>query len=181
MRLYQVKTADGRVMSESKVLMRYDWPNPKVFQVLEEQGSHVVGNMVFRTLMKHEAETSAGATKHDSAITPANYDVELEGEGELDGRRCYLLRAVPKRRDKYLFEGTIWIDAQDLAVAQIEGRPAKNPSLWVKKVHFVRRYQKVGDFWLPCEDASVSEVRIFGSHTLTIRYQDYKLDGEAQR
>jgi len=63
-----------------------------------------------------------------------------------------------------------------LAVAQIVGQPAKNPSFWVKKVQFTRRYQKIGDFWLPKQDTSVSEVKIFGKHTLTIRYEDYKLN-----
>ena len=176
LRTYEVKNGAGRIRGESTVVVRYDWPNPKVFQVLHEDGLRVVQTMVFRPLMAHEAQTSAGEDKHDSAILPANYDVELTGEDEIDGRRCYVLRAVPRRQDKYLFAGTIWIDEQDLAVARIEGQPARNPSFWVKKVHFVRRYQKIGDFWLPREDSSVSDIKFFGQHTLTIRYDDYKLD-----
>jgi len=175
-RTYQVRNSDDRVRSESKVLVQYTSPNPKVFKILEEHGSHVIGNMVFRPLMDHEIKATSIEAKRDTSITPANYNVELKGEDELDGRHCYLLYAVPRRRDKYLFEGTIWIDAEDLAVAQIVGQPAKNPSFWVKKVQFTRRYQKIGDFWMPKEDTSVSEVKIFGKHTLTIRYEEYKLN-----
>jgi len=178
MRIYRIANRDSQIRSEDRVLVRYEAPNPKIFQVLEEHGSHLIGNMVFRPLMEHEASTSSKDGKRDSSITPANYDVQLAGEDDLDGRHCYLLHATPRRRDKYLFEGTIWIDAQDLAVAKIEGQPAKNPSFWVKKVRFTRRYQKIGDFWLPVEDKSTSDVKIFGQHTLTIRYEDYKLNDQ---
>lgn len=179
LRIYQITNRDSVVRSEDKVLVQYNAPNPKVFQVLEEHGSHVIGSMVFRPLMDHESKASASEGKRDSSITPANYNVELQGECDLEGRHCYLLHATPRRRDKYLFEGTIWIDTQDLAVAQIAGQPAKNPSFWVKKIHFTRRYQKIGDFWLPKEDTSVSDVKVFGKHTLTIRYEDYKLNDQA--
>lgn len=179
-RTYEIDNAAGRLLGASKVLMRYEFPQPKSFQVLSEHGSRVVQVMVFRPLREHEARTSEGSDKAGSAITPANYLVEAAGEADLDGRHCYLLRAIPRRRDKYLFRGTLWIDAQDLAIVRIEGEPAKLPSFWVRKVQFVRRYQKIGDFWLPEEDTSVSDVKIFGSHTLTIRYSDYVLGDKAR-
>jgi hypothetical protein len=157
-RIYEVTSAAGRMLGESTVLMHYDFPRAKSFQVLNQRGSQ----------------------KAASAITPANYRVEPAGEADLDGRHCYLLRAIPRRRDQYLFRGTLWIDAQDLAIARIEGEPAKLPSFWVRKVRFVRSYRKAGDFWLPAEDTSVSEVKIFGSHTLTIRYSDYMLGDKAR-
>jgi outer membrane lipoprotein-sorting protein len=178
-RTYEVASAAGRVLGESTVRVRYEYPQAKTFEILSEHGSRVVQAMVFRPLREHEAKTSEGSDKTGSAVTPANYRVEAAGEADLDGRHCYLLRAIPRRRDKYLFRGTLWIDAQDLAIARIEGEPAKLPSFWVRKVSFVRSYRKIGDFWLPSEDTSVSEVKIFGSHTLTIRYSDYTLDGKA--
>ena len=62
------------------------------------------------------------------------------------------MHATPTRKDKYLFDGKVWIDAQDYAVVQIVGHPAKKLSVWVDKADFVRRYQKIGDFWLPLKD-----------------------------
>jgi hypothetical protein len=72
-----------------------------------------------------------------------------------------------------LFEGQIWIDAQDYALARVEGKPAKNPSFWVSSVHFVHTYQKSGPFWFPASTESVTEVRIFGATSLIIHYFDY--------
>jgi hypothetical protein len=178
-RTYEIENAAGRLLAESKALVHYESPQPKTFQVLSERGSRVIQGMVFRPLREHEAMTSEGSEKSSSAITPANYRVEAAGEADLDGRHCYLLRAIPRRRDKYLFRGTLWIDAQDLAIARIEGEPAKLPSFWVRKVQFVRSYRKIGDFWLPAEDTSVSEIKLFGAHTLTIRYGDYTLGDKA--
>jgi len=180
-RIYEVKNSAGRVQGRSKVLVRYDWPNPKEFKILEEEGSHAIENMVFHPLMQHEERASTGEERENSAIVPANYDVQLTGEEELDGRRCYVLTARPRRQDKDLFEGTIWVDAEDLAVVQIEGQPAKNPSFWVRNVHFVRSYRKIGGYWLPRQDTSVSDVRLFGRRTLTIQYEDYALGEEAKR
>ncbi len=174
-RTYEVRNASGKIQSQSTVLVRYDRPNPKEFEVLTETGSRVIASMVFRPLMQHEANASMGEDNRNSAIVPANYDVRIIGAEDLDGRHCFVMQATPRRRDKYLFEGTIWVDSQDLAIARIEGRPARNPSFWVRNVHFVRSYQKIGDFWLPREDTSVSDVKIFGKHTLTIRYEDYQL------
>lgn len=179
-RTYEIDNASGRMLGQSTVLMHYEFPRPKRFQLLNEHGSRVIQAMVFRPLREHEAKTSEGSEKAGSAITPANYRVEAAGEADLDGRHCYLLRAIPRRRDKYLFRGTLWIDAQDLAIARIEGEPARLPSFWVRQVRFVRRYRKIGAFWLPAEDTSVSDVKIFGAHTLTIRYSDYQLDGKAR-
>lgn len=174
-RTYEVKDAAGRVRAKSRELVRYESPHPESFEVLEEHGSGVIQTMVLRPLREHEIKTSAGPDRAKSAITPANYRVEMAGEADLDGRHCYLLHAIPRRRDKYLFRGTLWIDAQDLAIVRIEGEPAKLPSFWVRKARFVRRYRKDGDFWLPAEDTCVSELKLFGQHTLTIRYDDYML------
>jgi len=64
---------------------------------------------------------------------------------------------------------------------RIEGRPARNPSFWVRGVQFVRTYQKVGSFWLPASTYSVSQVRIFGESELTIENSGYSLNPPANR
>ena len=77
-----------------------------------------------------------------SRITSDNYTFRLIEAGSLDGRTAYVIEAIPKREDKSLFRGRIWVDAEDYALARVEGEPAKNPSFWTRKVHFVQQYQK---------------------------------------
>jgi len=60
---------------------------------------------------------------------------------------------------------------------KITGHLAKSPSFWIKRVDFVRDYQKIDGFWLLSREEAVSAVRIYGKETLTIDYQDYAVNG----
>ncbi|MGC2249349.1 MAG: hypothetical protein WA626_01665, partial [Acidobacteriaceae bacterium] len=64
---------------------------------------------------------------------------------------------------------------QDFAVCGIQAEPAQNPSFWIKSTNIDETYKKVGDFWLPEHNESVSRIRFGGSATLTIQYQDYTI------
>jgi hypothetical protein len=111
--------------------------------------------------------------------TPDNYNFRLVGMDTANGRPCYLLDATPRTKNKYLFRGRVWVDAEDAAVSRIEGRPAENPSLWTASVHFVHQYKKVGPYWLAASNISQTEVRIFGSTELKVEYSDYVINAGA--
>ena len=90
------------------------------------------------------------------------------------------MEAIPKRKDKYLFEGKIWIDAQDYAVVRIEGHPAKRLSFWIERANLVREYQRIDGFWVPQRDETFVQVRLYGKKVLTIDHQDYAVNGVAK-
>jgi hypothetical protein len=92
----------------------------------------------------------------------------------LDGRTAYVIQVIPNRQDKTLFRGRIWVNAEDYALARVEGEPAKNPSFWTRKVEFTQEYQKAGAFWFPVQTTSITDVRMFGRTEVRIRYFDYK-------
>jgi hypothetical protein len=98
----------------------------------------------------------------------------MVGMEELDGRSAYAIDVSPKRKEKCLFRGRIWVDAEDYALVQADGNPAKNPSFWTKSVHFTHTYQKSGTFWFPSTTNSLTEARIFGATALKIEYFGYK-------
>ncbi len=133
----------------------------------------MVRRMALNQLISSEVEAAAGKQHHDSAISSENYSLELLGEQQIGPHHCFVAQALPKRKDKYLFEGKLWIDVDDYAVVRIEGHPAKRPSFWIQRADFVRQYQKIGDFWLPQRDETVVQVRMYGKKVLTIDHQDY--------
>ena len=142
----------------------------------------VVRHLVLNRLMESEVDAASGKSHRDSTINPANYSFRLLGEQDLGGNRCFVVQAIPTRKDKYLFDGKVWIDARDYAVVQIVGHPAKKLSMWVDKADFVRRYQKIGDFWLPLKDETSVHVRLYGSKILTIDHQSYTInDGRSEQ
>ena len=162
--------------AETQALLRYRAPDTKEFKIISERGSGLIRSRVFKPLMDVEVETAAERNRIDSSITPNNYTLSLLGEEEMGGSHCFVVQATPKRADTYLFEGKIWIHSVEFAIVQIEGQPAKSPSVWIKRVDFVRRYQKIGEFWLPLKNESITRVRFFGKNTLTTDYDNYEIN-----
>jgi hypothetical protein len=176
LRTYQVVDLIGKVHAEEIGWMEYRAPDKKTFVVSSEKGSGLVRRLALNPLIASEIETAAGKQHHDSAISPANYNLEPLGEQQVGPYNCLVARAIPKRRDKYLFEGKIWIDAEDYAVVRIEGHPAKKLSFWIEQADFVRQYQKIDGFWLPQRDVTFVQVRLYGKKALTIDHQDYSVN-----
>lgn len=173
LRTYQVVDLKGKVHAEEVGRMEFRAPDQKAFVVTSETGSGVIRRMALNPLIASEIEAAAGKERHDSAISPENYSLDLLGEQQVGPYRCFVAQAVPKHRDKYLFEGKVWIDVHDYAVVRIEGHPAKKLSFWIQRADFVRQYQKIEGFWLPERDQTFVQVRLYGKKILTIEHQNY--------
>jgi outer membrane lipoprotein-sorting protein len=178
-RSYAVTDPKGKVHAQEVVQVAYSAPDTKSFVTISEKGSALVRRLVLHRLMESESETASGKKRHDSTISTANYTFTLLGEQDLGANHCFVVQATPNRSDKYLFDGKVWIDAEDYAIVQISGHPSKKLSFWVDKADFVRRYQKIGEFWLPLKDETSVHVRLYGTKILTIDHERYTIN-EAQ-
>jgi len=161
--------------ADMKVKMTYRWPGKKVFTILSQSGSAFMRKHVLKRLIEAENKASGRREHRQSAITPRNYNFQLAGYEDGAQGHYYILKAVPRAKREFLFKGRIWVDARSFAITRIEGQPAKSLSWWTTKVNFVYRYRKVGPFWLPASNNTVTHVRIFGRSLLTIDYKNYKL------
>lgn len=170
-RTYAVTNTKGKVHAQKIVQMDYRAPDRKTFSTTSEKGPRLVLHMVLDRLIESETKAATGKEQHDSSITPANYTFALLGEEEIEPYHCYVVQAVPKRKDKYLFEGRMWIDARDFAIVKIAGHPAKKLSFWIERAEFVRQYRKSGEFWLPLKDETAVDVRFYGKKILTIDHR----------
>jgi outer membrane lipoprotein-sorting protein len=146
----------------------------KRFEVVAESGSPFVRNHIIRKMIEAEAESSQKGERKESRIIPDNYDFRFVGTEVSDGRDSYVLEITPKKPTKFAICGRIWVDAEDFAIARIEGQPAKNPSFWIRSAQVEQRYGRTGQFWLPALNHSTAEARIFGSTEVVIEYSDYK-------
>jgi outer membrane lipoprotein-sorting protein len=172
-RTYRVTNDKGKLYAQEVVRVDYQAPDRKDFRTISEEGSGMVRDLVLKRLIESESETSSGRAHHDSAIKPANYEFSLLGEQNVGPYHCLVAEAMPKRKDKYLFEGRVWIDAQDYSIVRIAGHPAKSLSFWVTRADFVRDYEKIGDFWLPKQDETWVHMRLYGKKILTIHHGEY--------
>jgi outer membrane lipoprotein-sorting protein len=164
--------------AEMLVRVSCDSSGAKEFTIVSEEGSGSIRKHVFQKLLSEESEASRRGTRASTRLIPANYQFQMVGQEILETGPTYVLSVTPKTANKYLIDGKIWVDANDYSIVRIEGRPAKNPSFWVRSVHFVHTYQKVGQFWFASSTRTTSEIRIFGESQLTIDNSDYTLPAQ---
>jgi len=161
--------------AEMVVNVTYRAPNTKEFHVVSQTGSKFVIDHVFKKLLEGEQEAANQENRERTALNRENYNFTSAGyEITPDGPQ-YVINLLPKSKNKFLYRGKIWVDAKDFAVVRIEGEPAKNPSVWIKKTEVRHRYVKVNNFWLPSENHTESFIRLGGRAILSIEYKDYKI------
>ncbi len=161
--------------AEMTVKATYDSPCSKEFTVVSESGSKLILNRVFKKLLQSEKEAAQPEISTRTQLNRENYDFELLSFEPSNAGGQYVLQVSPKSRSKYVYRGKVWVDGIDFAVTHIEAEPAENPSFWTKKSEIHHEYKKVGAFWLPARNESVSYIRLGGRATLTIEYKDYSV------
>jgi hypothetical protein len=142
------------------------------FQVVSKEGWNF-GNNALRQALETESNISRPSVRPMTLVTKDNYASQMIGTALLNGRIAYVIDVVPKRQDVYLFRGRIWVDAEDYALARMEGQLAKTPSYWIRTVRFTFEFRKSGEYWFPWLSTSTSEVRMLGATDVTIRFFDY--------
>ena len=165
--------------AEMLVSITCDQNGGKHFAEISEDGWKSANKRVLRQMVETESDSSRPQIRAKNRINSDNYSFRMIEISPIDGRMAYVIEATPKREDKSLFRGRIWVDTEDYALARVEGEPAKNPSFWTKSVHFVQQYQKSGQLWFPSMTTSVTDARIFGKTDVSIHYFDYKAISEA--
>lgn len=165
--------------AELSVETSFRAPGEKKFRVISSSGSQLIIDRVLKKLLETEKEAADGGNRQRTALTPENYEFRLVGNDVIGGRNQYVLSVTPRSENKYLYRGKIWVDASDFAVVRIAAQPAKNPSFWTVHTDIEHDYIKVGEFWLPAHNTSISKVRLGGTATLTIDYFNYRIGAEA--
>jgi hypothetical protein len=165
----------GSRSAEMTVDVRYRSPATKEFNVRSEKGSRLLIDRVFRALLQSEKEALSEENQARVALNNENYRFAMVGIQTMPTGPCYILAVEPLTRNKLLYHGRIWVDAEDFAVVRIEAVLAKNPSFWTKETKIEQVYAKVGEFWLPLSNRSNSAIRLGGHADFTIQYQEYQI------
>jgi outer membrane lipoprotein-sorting protein len=165
----------GSRSAEMTVDVKYRSPGTKEFSVRSEEGSRLVIDRVFQVLLQNEKEALSEENQARVALNNDNYRFAMVGIQTMPTGPCYILAVEPLTKNKLLYRGRIWVDAEDFAVVRIEATPAKNPSFWTKETKIEQVYAKVGEFWLPLSNRSNSTIRLGGHAYFTIQYREYQV------
>ena len=170
---HQVIDSRGEMYADEIEHIEYYAPDKMTFIVTSEKGWGPIGRFTLDQLIASEIEATDGWDDRDSSIAPANYKLNPLGEQQVGAFHCFVVQAIPKRKERDLFEGKIWIDAQDYAIVRIEGHPVKRPSFWIAREDCVRQYQKIDGFWLLQKDETLVHVRLYGTKLSTVDHWNY--------
>jgi hypothetical protein len=175
-REYRIFGADN-VKPDSAVVaeVAFKLPVSADYKIQTSSGS-TRGVQIIRGVLDHEMAATSSENQARIALTRRNYDFAYLGETVMGGHPCYRLGLNPKRSEKQLIAGEVWIDKQTLFVRQIEGEVAKSPSWWLKSVHVKLVFDELHGTWVQTSMEAVADVRIVGPHTLTSRMLNYQGD-----
>ncbi len=147
------------------------------YEMLRFEGDNTVKNQVIVRYLTAEAEAQRQQAPA-IAVTPANYKFKYKGQGQLDGRPVHIFDVAPRKKRQGLFKGQIWIDAATYLRVLETGYLVKNPSIFLKRVAFVRRYEIRDGFSVPRQVQSVVDTRLVGKAELTIDFSNFSIDSE---
>lgn len=161
--------------AEMVVDVMYRAPGTKEFTIRSSAGSKLIIDKVFNKLLQAEEDALSADAQRRTALSSENYSFTMARYESTPARSMYVLIVEPRTKNKFLFRGRVWVDADDFAVVRLEAEPAKSPSFWTKSSQIEQSYVKVNDFWLPERNHSISSIRLGGRAELTIEYQQYRI------
>ena len=177
LRPYSVTRQDRLVGSQeqtrSEVIADVSFVPPAFKHFVIQKSSGIgLGERIVRQMLEHETDIvkNNGATD----MTLANYDFRFLREEELNGQLCYVLEMRPRRIDKILLRGQIWVDSLTYLLRRTEGEPGKAPSWWLRNARIALVYGDVAGMWLQTASESTADVRFLGRHTMLsqdVKYQ----------
>jgi hypothetical protein len=145
------------------------------YERLRFEGDSTVNNQVITRYLSAEAEGQRDPSPA-LAVTPRNYKFKYTGLGQLDGRPVHVFQVSPKQKRQGLFNGEIWVDAATYLRVQESGYLVKSPSIFIKRVAFIRRYAIRDGISVPREVQSVVDTRLVGKAELTIEFTNFSID-----
>ncbi len=158
-----------------EVLVELDPEGGLRWTVAAEGGSELIRRKAFRGMLEKEAELRKTERPDSTALTGRNYELTVncpEGEG------LVRLRAVPRRGEAGLLDGSFVVTGETADLVRAEGRLARNPSFWVTRVDVVRHYRRIRGHRVVVRIESVSRIRLFGPVHLTVDFDYEMIDGD---
>jgi len=137
------------------------------YHMLGFSGDNTVKKEVIARYLSAEVQAQSGP---NLSITPENYKFKYKGMRDFGGRSVYVLHVSPHKKMVGLFKGELWLDAQTYMPVRESGRFVKNPSIFLKKMEFVRVYDIQDGVSVPQRLESHVETRLFGTVTLNINF-----------
>ena len=139
------------------------------------EGDGIVNKEIISRYLTAEVEAQKQQSP-EIAVTPRNYKFKYKAVKRIAGRDVHVFEVSPRQKREGLFKGEVWIDARTFLKVQESGYLVKNPSVFLKKVAFIRKYEIRDGISVPRQVQSVADVRFVGKAELTIDFSNFSID-----
>ena len=164
-------------VAEMTVKTDYRKESGKSYTLVSQSGSAILQKLVLGPILDNEKHINEPGVREGSWFTSANYEMKLKSGGiqKLDGRACLALAITPRRKAPYLIEGTLWVDAKDGSIVQVEGVTSRSSSIFTGTTQMMRWYAMVDGYAQATHARGMSNSFLFGQTILTINYSGYQI------
>lgn len=143
------------------------------YKALGFSGDSTVKQEVITRYLAAESEARENGT---IAITLANYKFRYAGRIEQNHLTMQVIEVTPRKKAVGLFKGEIWIDTETGMPVRESGEFVKSPSVFLKKIEFVRDYELQDGVALPSRIKTTVETRVVGKAQLLIHFANIVRD-----
>lgn len=147
------------------------------YKALGFSGDNTVKTEVITRYLAAETE---GRNDGSMAITPANYNFKYKGRLSMDDRLVDILQITPRKKAVGLFKGELWVDSLTGMPVREAGQFVKTPSVFLKKIAFVRDYELHDGVAFPSRIESTVDTRIIGRAELAISFSHFSREAESE-
>jgi hypothetical protein len=144
------------------------------YDVLNFEGDNRIKNDVIARYLAADVDAEANDDL-SLAVIPANYKFTYLGMAGDADHQVYVFQLKPKSKRLGLFKGELWLDANTCLPVREAGRLVKNPSIFVRRIEFVREYDIHDGIAFPRQLESTVDTRLVGKAELTVRFHDVSL------
>ncbi|MEQ1946111.1 MAG: hypothetical protein ABL995_02915 [Bryobacteraceae bacterium] len=129
-------------------------------------------------IARYLAAESEGRENGTISITPDNYKFKYKNTVDWYGRQVAVLQVSPRRKAVGLFKGELWVDSATGMPVREAGQFVKSPSVFLKKIAFVRDYELAGGIAIPKHIESTVDTRLVGRAELDINFSHFAKTSE---
>jgi hypothetical protein len=168
---------DQRLQPKAHVVVKIVFlpPDQELYRIEGNRGG--MAEQILRNVVASEAQLRDDPRRQE--FSPDNYEFGLVGQEVLHRRQCYVLAVQPRRQERDLIRGRIWVDKQNYEVHRVEGAPAANPSWWVRDLHVLIDFADVKGMWLRTFMRVNATVRFSGKFVMESRDLEFRMVSDA--
>ena len=143
------------------------------YEKAQFEGDGIVNKEIISRYLSAEVEARSSSPR--CSPSPHKLQVQVQRHRWSTGGMS-VFEVNPLQKRESLFKGEVWIDTATFLKVQESGYLVKNPSMFLKKVAFIRKYEIRDGISVPRQVQSVADVRFVGKAELTIDFSNFSIE-----